>query len=75
MTTLYYFSLKPVIDGISVLSEEDVGEKLEAVELNAGEFIDSVIDGGYFSYEGSFTTPGIKMFYVLLQLTIDFAKT
>lgn len=44
--------------------DEDFEENLE---LNLGQFITSVIDGGYFSYVGSFTTPGIKVLYHLLH--------
>ena len=30
------------------------------IQVNIGTFIDQVSKGGYFTYQGSFTTPGKK---------------
>ena len=41
--------------------EREDDEELDII-ANPWKFIESVIDDGYFSYYGSFTTPGIKLF-------------
>jgi len=56
--------LQNITEGISSLSKYNETQRSaeeEAsipVELNLGSFIDSVLPRGYFTYNGSFTTPG-----------------
>ena len=41
-------------------------EEIDGVVVNLGAFLDAVMLGGYYSYEGSLTTPSIKVIYSLL---------
>ena len=45
----------------------ELPDELDEMKVNLRHFIETVKDGGYFSYEGSLTTPCIKMFYVFLH--------
>jgi len=53
-------ALENVVDGIQMLTTEarsDEGDSIP-IAVNLGNFIDQVAKGGYFTYQGSFTTPG-----------------
>ena len=52
-------ALKPIVKKIPKLNKKDISETVEA-SLVPGKFlkIGNIINGGYYSYTGSFTTPG-----------------
>ena len=46
-----------------MISEESRSDEYTTIpiEVNLGSFIDQAAKGGYFTYNGSFTTPGEYM--------------
>ena len=58
--------IQGIVDGISSLVNGVEDEDSTTLKLYLGSFLNSVMKGGYFSYLGSFTTPGnhIKAKYV-----------
>ena len=46
---------------IETLRSMEVNEKLHGITMNLGEFLKTVLEGGFFSYSASLTTPGMWM--------------
>ena len=46
---------------IETLKSMEINEKMYGVKMNLGEFLKQVLEGGFFSYSGSLTTPGLLM--------------
>ena len=46
---------------IETLKSMEINEKMHGVKMNLGEFLKQVLEGGFFSYSGSLTTPGLLM--------------
>ena len=46
---------------IETLKSMKIKEKMHGVKMNLGEFLKQVLEGGFFSYSGSLTTPGLLM--------------
>ena len=44
---------------IETLRSMEVNEKLHGITMNLGEFLKTVLEGGFFSYSASLTTPGM----------------
>ena len=44
---------------IETLKSMEMNEKIHGVKMNLGEFLKAVLEGGFFSYSGSLTTPGM----------------
>jgi len=53
-----YEPLEGIVDGISSIVNGVEDEDSTTLKLYLGSFLNSVMKGGYFSYLGSFTTPG-----------------
>ena len=52
-------SQQPVMSEIGTLKSMEMNEKMHGVKMNLGEFLKQVLEGGFFSYSGSLTTPGL----------------
>ena len=54
-------SQQSVMSEIETLKSMKINEKMHGVKMNLGEFLKQVLEGGFFSYSGSLTTPGLLM--------------
>jgi len=50
--------INSVMSEIETLKSMKINEKMHGVKMNLGEFLKQVLEGGFFSYSGSLTTPG-----------------
>jgi len=50
--------INSVMSEIETLKFMEINEKMHGVKMNLGEFLKQVLEGGFFSYSGSLTTPG-----------------
>ena len=53
---------------IETLKSMEIHEKINGIKMNLGKFLNSVSEGGYFSYSGSLTTPGKCELNVRIQI-------
>ena len=46
---------------LETLKAMEIKEKVHGIKMNLGEFLNSVMEKGFFSYSGSLTTPGLPI--------------
>ena len=62
---------QPIISNLKLVSNPTLA-KNPAIELKLDEFISSVNKGGYYSYNGSLTTPSMISCFVMISLQLNY---